>query len=59
MDVLVAPEHDTHTRNTLSRCPDTPSIVGRHSNRAWPSIHLLLVPTYDLYRNVDEGAGLI
>ena len=59
MDTLVVPEHDTHTRSTLSRFPDTPSIVARHSNPAWPSDRLLLVPIYDLYWNVDEDAGLI
>ena len=59
MGVLIVPEYDTHTSNTLSRCPDTPSIVGRHSNPAWPSAHLLLVPIYDQYRNANEGAGLI
>jgi len=59
MDALAAPEHDTHTRSTLSRFPDTPSIVARHSNPARPSARLLLVPIYDLYRNADEGAGLI
>ena len=56
---LVVPEHDTHTRSTPSQFPDTPSIVGRHSNPAWPSARLLLVLIYDLYWNVDEDADLI
>lgn len=59
MDALVVPEHEIHTRSTLSRFPDTPSIAGRHNNPAWPSARLLLVLIYDLYWNVDEDAGLI